>query len=147
MISFVKPYLPVLRAAHYPGSVRFEPVAVEKEVVEKEVHRGFNSGQGLSAMLLAAMVSALLVVADQLMSSWADGNLLVAWVALWLVGFAALAVFAGAARRFAGAVVTALNAWSERLSNAKSDQRLWAVARTDPRVMSELSAAITRNSR
>ena len=109
--------------------------------------RGFDSAKGLSAMLLAAMVSALLVVADQLMSSWADGNLLVAWVALWLVGFAALAVFAGAARRFAGAVVAALDAWSERLSNAKSDQRLWEVAKTDPRVMSELSAAITRNSR
>src|SRR5665647_2038889 len=142
MLSFVTPYLPLLRPAHYPGSVRFEPVAVAKEK-----QRGIHSGRGLSAMLLAAMVSALIVVADQLMSSWADGHLLVAWVALWLVGFAALAVFAGAARRFAGTVVAALDAWSERLSNTKSDQRLWAVARTDPRVMSELSAAITRNSR
>ena len=146
MISFVTPYFPLLRPAHYPGSVRFEPVAVAKEE-----HRGINSekssGQGLSAMLLAAMASALLVVADQLMSSWADGHLLVAWVALWLVGFAALAMFAGAARRFARAVVAALDAWSERLSNAKSDQRLWAVAKTDPRVMSELSAAVTHNSR
>jgi hypothetical protein len=45
-------------------------------------------------MLLAAMVSALIVVADQLIDSWADGDLLAAWVVLWVVGFAAVALLA-----------------------------------------------------
>lgn len=143
MASFVQAGFPALRSAHYPGSVRFEPAAG----AAKEVRRGFDGAQGLSAMLLAAMVSALLVVADQLMNTWADGHLMVAWVALWLVGFAAIAVFAGAARRFAGVVVSALNAWSVRLANARSDQRLWAIAQTDPRVMAELNAAMIRNER
>jgi len=113
----------------------------------KKERRGFDSAKGLSAMLLAAMVSALIVVADQLMNSWADGHLLAAWVALWIVGFAALAVFAGAARRLASTTVIALDAWSKRLAAARSDERLWAVAQADPRVMAELIAARMRNER
>jgi len=143
MTSFAQPgYRGNLQSAHYPGVTLLEPVGAAK----KE-RRGFDSAKGLSAMLLAAMVSALIVVADQLMNSWADGHLLAAWVALWIVGFAALAVFAGAARRLAATTVTALDAWSERLAAARSDERLWAVAQADPRVMAELIAARTRNER
>ena len=79
-------------------------------------------------MLLAAMVSALVVVADQLIDTWADGHLMVAWIALWLVGFAALALFAGAARKLAVTVVSALDAWSVRVAKARADERLWAIA-------------------
>jgi hypothetical protein len=143
MASFVQAGFPALRSAHYPASIRFESAAGSA----KEVRPGFDGTRGLSTMLLAAMVSALLVVADQLMNTWADGHLMVAWVALWLVGFAAIAIFADAARRFASTVVSALNAWSVRLANARSDQRLWALAQTDPRVMAELTAAMTRNER
>ena len=46
----------------------------------------YDAAKGLSAMLLAAMVSALVVVADQLIDTWADGHLLAAWVALWASG-------------------------------------------------------------
>jgi hypothetical protein len=98
-------------------------------------------------MLLAAMVSALLVVADQLMNTWADGHLMVAWVALWLVGFAALAVFAGAARKLAVTVVRWLDAWSVRVAKARADERLWAIAKSDPRVMADLTAAMARSER
>lgn len=111
------------------------------------MRRGFDSTKGLSAMLLAAMVSALVVVADQLMNTWVDGHLMVAWMALWLVGFAALALFAGAARKLAVTVVSSLDAWSVRIARARADERLWAIARTDPRVMSELNAAISRSER
>lgn len=111
------------------------------------MRRGFDSTKGLSAMLLAAMVSALVVVADQLIETWADGHLMVAWVALWLVGFAALALFAGAARKLAVAVVSALDAWSVRVARARADERLWAIAKTDPRVMADLSAAMSRSER
>ena len=98
-------------------------------------------------MLLAAMVSSLLVVADQLIDTWADGHLMVAWVALWLVGFAAVAVFAGAARKVALTVVGALDAWSQRVAQRRSDARLWAVAQSDPRVMADLNAALMRSER
>lgn len=129
-----------MRSGNYRASMRFEKPADGS----RDLRQVFDSTKGLSAMLLAAMVSALIVVGAQLMNSWADGHLLAAWVALWLVGFAALAVFAGAARRLAATTVAALNAWSRRIASARADARLWEVAKTDPRVMAELTSAMTR---
>lgn len=137
MASFLQPSYPTV----HPGIARIES-AVD---AMSAMRRGFDSTKGLSAMLLAAMVSALVVVADQLIETWADGHLMVAWVALWLVGFAALAVFAGAARKLAVTAVGALDAWSARVARARADERLWAIARTDPRVMADLTAAMSRN--
>jgi hypothetical protein len=98
-------------------------------------------------MLLAAMVSALVVVANQLMDTWVDGHLMMAWVALWVVGFAALAVFAGSARKLAVTAMSALDAWSERVARARADERLWRIAQSDPRVMADLNAAMARSER
>lgn len=137
MPRFIQPSFPT----EHPGVVRVESAAKALG----EMRRNFNSTKGLSAMLLAAMVSALLVVADQLIDTWADGHLLVAWVALWLVGFAAVAVFAGSARRLATALVSSLDAWSQRVAKARADERLWAIAQTDPRVMADLTAAKARS--
>ena len=139
MASFIQLNYPT----QHPGVARIE-AAVD---VVNSMRRGFDSTKGLSAMLLAAMVSALVVVADQLIGTWADGHLMVAWVALWLVVFAALAVFAGAARKLAVTVVAALDGWSRRVAQARSDARLWAIAQTDPRVMADLTAAMARNER
>jgi hypothetical protein len=101
--------------------------------------------RGLSAMLLAAMVSALIVVADQLIETWADGHLMLAWVALWVIGFAALALFAGAAQTLAKATLGALNGWAARSAQARADRRLWASAQSDPRIMADVQAAIDRS--
>lgn len=131
---------PSYRARH-AGVARMESVATAQGM-----RRGFDSTQGLSAMLLAAMVSAMVVVADQLMDTWANGHLMVAWVGLWLVGFVALAVFAGAARKVAKAVVGALDAWSQQLARTRADERLWVIARSDPRVMADLNAAMARHT-
>ncbi len=105
----------------------------------------YDAAKGLSAMLLAAMVSALVVVADQLIDTWADGHLLAAWVALWAVGFGALAIFSGAARKLAIAAVDALDAWSRRVAQTRADERLWAIAQADPRVMADLQMVIQRD--
>lgn len=105
-----------------------------------------TSHRGLSAMLLAAMVSALIVVADQLIETWADGHLMLAWVALWGVGFAALALFAGSSRTLAKATQGALNGWAKRSAQARADRRLWASAQADPRIMADVQAAIDRSS-
>lgn len=106
--------------------------------------KGFNSTRGLSAMLLAAMVSALIVVADQLIVTWADGHLMLAWVALWVVAFSALALFAGSAHKLAVAAVGAMDAWSQRLARTRSDKRLWRLAQSNPRLMADLRAATGR---
>jgi len=72
--------------------------------------------RGLAGMLLAAAVAALVVVADQLVSTWADGHLFLAWVAMWAVVFASMAVFTGAARRLSQRLVRALDAWAQRVT-------------------------------
>ena len=137
MASIVQPGFP---------SQRPEVVRNETQVGTASAPRhGFDSTKSLSVMLLAAMVSALVVVADQLIDTWADGHLLAAWVALWLVGFAALALFAAPARNLALSAVEALNAWSARVARERAYARLWTIARSDPRVMAELTAAIARS--
>lgn len=110
-------------------------------------HRSIDSTKGLSGMLLAAMVAALVVVANQLIDSWADGHLLVAWIALWVVGFSAIAIFAGAARKVAGTAIGFLDAWSVRVAKARADKRLWVIAKSDARVMADLTAAKARSER
>ena len=107
--------------------------------------RGFDGTKGLSAMLLAAMVSSLVVVADQLVETWVNGHLMVAWIALWVVCFTAIAMFAGAARKLAVASIVILNTWTEKKAQERSDERLWAVAQTDPRMMADISAAMARS--
>lgn len=99
---------------------------------------------GLAAVLLAAMVSALLVVADQLIDTWVEGHLLAAWVLLWVIGFAAVALLAPAARGLARRLVGGLDAWSQRVARRRADERLWELARKDPRIMADLQAARTR---
>ena len=106
--------------------------------------RVFDSARGLRALLLGAMVSALVVVADQLIETWVDGHLLVAWVALWLVSFIAMAIFAGAAHKLSHSVVYALDAMVQRRSTKRADERMWAMARSDPRLMADLQVAMGR---
>src|SRR6187455_2554848 len=63
--------------------------------------RSFDGARGAATLLLAAMVSALLVVANQVIDTWTEGHLLAAWIVTWLVGFAALALLAATIRRLA----------------------------------------------
>jgi hypothetical protein len=134
MTTFIQPSFPTRHAG------------VERMTSAADALRGgFNSTNSLSSMLLAAMVSSLVVVADQLMDTWAEGHLMLAWIALWVVGFAAVAVFAGAARKLASAVVQSLDAWSARVAQRRADERLWSSAKADPRIMADLNAAMSRN--
>ena len=104
----------------------------------------FDGARGLSALLLGAMVSALLVVADQLIETWADGHLLAAWVFLWLVSFAALALFGGAARRLSSHAVATCRGYAAQRAESRADEHLWAVASLDARVMRDLQVALSR---
>ena len=107
--------------------------------------RGFQGAQGAATFLLAAIVSALLVVANQLVDTWTEGHLFAAWVVLWTVAFAAIGLFAAPTRRAVqGARVTWTRAAASRRAAAQ-DRELWALALTDARVMAELSRAMSRD--
>lgn len=98
----------------------------------------------LSALLLAAVLATLIVIADQVIDTWANGHLMLAWVILWALVFAGLALFADGARRLARRSVAALDDWSRSLAEARAEMRLWEMARQDPRLMSDLVAARSR---
>lgn len=136
MTSFVHVDYPTQHA----GVTRIEGAVA----AARRIRQGFNGTRSLAAMLLAAMVAALVVVADQLVDTWADGHLLAAWVVLWVVGFAAIALFADTARHLARRTVAGLDAWSRRVARARADARLLELARKDSRVMADLQAAMSR---
>jgi hypothetical protein len=103
-----------------------------------------EGARGLSALLLAAAIATLIVVADQVIDTWADGHLMLAWVLLWAVVFAGLALFADSARTLARRGIVALDSWSRSMAEARAEMRLWQMARRDPRLMSDLMAARDR---
>jgi hypothetical protein len=106
--------------------------------------RSFTSARGLSAMLLGAVVATLVVVADTVMDTWAEENLMLAWIALWAMVFVAIGLLASATRNIAARTIQALNAWSASMARARADERLWEAARHDPRIMEEIRQAQAR---
>lgn len=136
MTSFVNINYP----AEHPGVARFESALG----AARQLRQGFDGSKGLATMLLAALVAAMVVVADQVIDNWANGNLLVIWVASWIVVFSALALFARTARQLAARVLAALDAWSSSIAQARADARMWEAAKSDPRVMADLQAAMSR---
>lgn len=136
MTSFVHPHF----STRHAGAERIESVIEAAGQIRQE----FDGAKGLTVMLLAAIVAALIVVADQLVDTWADGHLLVAWVVLWVVGFAALALLAAPARHLATRLVQTLDGWSRRVARERADARLWSLAQKDSRVLADIQAAVTR---
>ncbi len=105
----------------------------------------FSPTRTLAAMLLAAVVAAFVVVADQMMDTWADGHLLAAWVALWAVAFATVGLFGGISKALAVQLKQGLDTWSANMAQSRADERMWAIAQKDARLMSELQFAISRS--
>ena len=137
MTSFVN----IEYSKDHPGVVRIAS-AIESA---QHVGRSFPGRRGVATLLLSAMVAAVMVVAYQVMDSMAEGHLLVMWIALWAAAFVSLAVFAIPARHLATRLKVGLDDWSRALAEARADERLWAAAKTDARVMADLQAAASRH--
>ena len=125
----------------HPGVTRVE------SAIESVQHIGssLSGKRGLATLLLSAMAAAVMVVAYEVMDTVAEGHLLVMWIALWTAAFVSLAVFAGTARNLATRMKVSLDGWSRAMASARADDRLWAAAQTDPRVMADLQAAASRD--
>jgi hypothetical protein len=139
MTSFVQPNYPT----HHQGVERAEHAA---ENVSNAVHQ-FTGARGLATFVLAAVVSALLFAANQLMETWADGHLMAAWIVLWAVAFAALAMLATPIRKtvqqvkaFDGSAM--YTAWSARRKARLADEKMWDFARSDARLMADITRAL-----
>lgn len=103
-----------------------------------------TSSRPLASLLLTAGVSTLVVLADHWMAAWAEHHEVGAWLALWAVAVLAIVLLRGLSRRLARQVTTALDQWSARLAQRRADERLWDMARSDPRLMTELQCAVSR---
>ena len=69
--------------------------------------------------------------------------LLAAWIVMWAVAFAGLALLAGPARRFAAVTRSGLRRWAAVREQRIQDEKLWNVALTDARVMADISRAMS----
>lgn len=122
----------------HPGVARMERAG---KSITHVMHDATRSG---ASLLLAAIVAALLVVANQVVETWSEGHLLAAWIALWAVAFAAMAMLAAPAKRAARGMKTGFKHWMAARRQAAEDRALWQLAQTDSRVMADLTCAMTR---
>ncbi|MEO7547226.1 MAG: hypothetical protein ABIT82_02290 [Ramlibacter sp.] len=139
MTSFVH----VDQPTQHPGVVRAERAA---ELVAAAA-RNFSSARGLATLLLAAIVASLVVVANQVIETWTEGHLLAAWIVMWTVAFAGLALLAAPARRASEMLSTGFKAWAASRREAAADDKLWQVALSDARVMADISRSMNNSVR
>lgn len=107
-------------------------------------HR-LDGARGLSTLLMAAAVAALVVLAERLMGGWAEQHQFLAWVALWLLILAGSAAVSAPARRLARRVRHAVQDSAAAVAEARAEVRLWQAARADHRVMAECVQARQRD--
>jgi hypothetical protein len=124
--------------SQHPGVVRAELVAKTMG----DALRNFDATRSGASMLLAAIVSAFLVVANEVVETWTEGHLLAAWIVLWLVAFAALGLLARPAKQVVVALRAGLQRWALARRQAAQDRELWNLALTDSRVMADISRAM-----
>ena len=103
-----------------------------------------TSTKTLATLMLAAGVAALVVVTDQMIDSWAETHVVAAWLALWAVAAVAIGVLRGVTRVLAQNLMGGLDAWSAHVARRRADERLWAMAQTDSRLMRDLQTAMDR---
>lgn len=124
----------IIYSAPAPDLTDFKAPQVKK-VMDSERARG------LAGMLLAAAVAALVVLADRWVSTWADNHVFLAWIAMWAVVFASMAMFTGAARSLSQRLVQVLDAWARQRAEASAEARFMILAQRDPRMMDEFRRA------
>ena len=124
----------------HPGVERVEGI-VEKY---QAYSRPCEGAKALAAVLLGALVSSLLVVANQVIDSWSDGHLMAAWIALWIVAFSSLALFDGPVRAIAQNLKRSVHQWLVSRAQSKQDEKTWLVAQKDPALMAELTVLMLR---
>ena len=138
MTSFVH----IEYAIQHPGVVRVERAFETLKYVVKNL----SGSRATATLLLSAIVSALLVAANQVVDTWSDGHLLAGWVVLWTVAFAALAFLAGPIRMAVSSMSLGFKNWMQAQKRAEQDRKLWELALTDARVMADISRAMTADA-
>lgn len=128
----------VQHPTEHPGVIRLERAGKNIRHLVKDATR---SG---ATLMLAAIVAALLVAANQVVETWTEGHLLAAWIAMWAIAFASIALLATPAKDMSASLRAGLQRWNAARRQAAEDRALWQLAQSDPRVMQDLKCAMTR---
>ena len=135
MTSFARVDYPT----EHPGIVRAQRVAENV----RELARYFDPTRASATLLLAAFVSTLMVITNQVVETWTEGHLLAAWIVMWTVAFAAIALLAWPAKRAAAGLRGLFRSWRAARRQAAQDEQLWNLALSDARVMADISRAMS----
>lgn len=138
MTSFVH----VEYSTQHPGVVR---VGQAFEALGALVRR-FEGTRGTASLLLAAVVAGLLAISSQWVERWTDGHAMAAWMVMWAIAFAALALLAAPLRTVTTSLKSGFARWSAKRRQAAEDDQLWNLALSDARVMAELSRAMSSDA-
>lgn len=132
-------FIRVDQPTQHPGVVRAE------RAVETLTHavRSLGGARGTASLLLAAIVAALLVVANQVIDAWSEGHLLAVWIILWTIAFSAMVLLAAPLRRVGAGLRSGVKRWSADRRQDAQDDLLWQMAMTDARMMADISRAMS----
>lgn len=130
-------------ALQHPGVVRAEQAVETLGYVVKSV----TGSRATATLLLSAIVSALLVAANQVVDTWSEGHLLAGWIVLWTVAFAAIALLATPIRQVTKRMRAGFQAWLVAKKREEQDRQLWNLALSDARIMADISRAMAAQSR
>ena len=124
-------------ATEHTGVLRVEAAAENL----KSTFTGKGVGQSL---VLAAIVAAVVVVANRLVDSVAGGSHWIAgWALLWAVAFVAIALLAAPARNLSSSLRALSTTWSQEHRRAAEDEKTWEAALRDSRIMADLNRAMS----
>jgi hypothetical protein len=126
---------------HHHGADRMEALMD----VAQQIPGNVSGRRGVALLLGSALAAAVVAVSYEVMDSADESHLLMVWMALWIALFALLAFFAVTLRAAGQRLSSSLDDWSRSIAEARADQRLWAIARQDSRVMADLQAAMSRS--
>jgi hypothetical protein len=126
----------------HPGVNRFETMLDGFKGVNASAE---STGKSLMVLLLTAAFSALLVVANQVIDTWTEGHLMLAWIGLWTFVFCLLALMINSIKGFFLQLKASVLDGVQSYQRDQEDQRMWALAKQDPRLMSELKCAMLKS--
>ncbi len=108
----------------------------------RQIVARLGGARGASSLLLAATVAALMVAANALIDDWSKGHLLAAWLVLWGVAFAGMALLAAPTRKVVALLRSGAQARPDAPQRHADNGRIWNPALYDACIMTDLSRAM-----
>ncbi len=114
----------------------------DRDLTARGRRRTLRAAKLLSCALMAAVASAFVVLAGNMLGNMSAGRVSLALIAMWLVVFLGMSLFARATARLALRVLRSFHGQRRSQQPALSDQELFALSRRNPQVASDVQALL-----